>query len=161
MKWKNRARTAFQAGVFCAIFGPVLGGLAYGLLSLLSEPSSVLSAPSAALGVLSIILLFAVISVAPFGFIAGLAGGWWLACREEKGIAKKRLCFESAGSGALLGATYPFAPGLGDIGGYTARSSEYLQFHCLLGAGVGLTCGLLLALHARDKTPEDAQSCPA
>jgi hypothetical protein len=84
-------------------------------------------------------VVFTAIAAAPFGFIVGSIGSWFLVARWANTPSSIRICCESGGFGALLGATYPFI----------ATSLGWGPFENLLSAlpisiGTGFICGVML-----------------
>jgi hypothetical protein len=84
-------------------------------------------------------VVFAAIPAAPFGFVVGSAGSWWLAARAEHGVSGKRLFFESAGIGALLGAIFPVVLSILGWGPFAKLFSALP-----ISIGIGIVCGIIL-----------------
>jgi hypothetical protein len=90
------------------------------------------------------VLLFAAIPAAPFGFIVGSLGGWWLTSRLERSVSARRIVFESAAVGALLGAGFPLVAILLGWGPF-----NNLVAMLPIAIGVGTLCGVILPLVMR------------
>ena len=102
----NRKRWSFAivGGVFCATVGSLLGGAVVVLIRTLPGNTQGIVE---ALAFFPMAVVFVAIPAAPFGFIVGSIGSWWLAARADRGVLGKRPYFESAGIGGILGATFP------------------------------------------------------
>jgi hypothetical protein len=93
---------------------------------------------------LPMVIIFSAIAAAPFGFIVGTIGSWWLVARWANTRSSIRIYGESGGLGAILGATYPFiAAGLG------WGTFENLVASLPISIGAGIVCGVLLAAFVR------------
>lgn len=91
---------------------------------------------------------FAAIPAAPFGFIVGPVGSWWLTIRAARGVSGKRLYFESAGIGGALGSTFPLilaALGWGPFNNLVSMLP--------ISITIGIGCGILLIPLTRKYRP--------
>jgi hypothetical protein len=104
---ENRKRIIFagKGGLFCAIVGSLLGGVVVLLVRAVHGNAG--GNVGEILEFFPVAVLYAAIPAAPFGFIMGSVGSWWLATRARQGVQGLRLYCESIGAGALLGATFP------------------------------------------------------
>jgi hypothetical protein len=135
MDTKKRASLTIIGGVLCSVLASVLGGVVIVVIRLVKVGSAEGAAPF-----LPIAVLYAAATAAPFGLIAGSAGTWWLAARAERHMANRQLWWESAGAGALLGATYPVVMGICGWGPFSNLVSELP-----IAVGIGMTCALVVA----------------
>jgi hypothetical protein len=94
---------AIRGGVVCAILGSLLAGCAVLLTSAIRGDFG-----PAALSLIPIAFVYAAVTGVPFGFVAGIAGTLWVAARARR-ISGRRLYYEAAAAGALIGALYPLA----------------------------------------------------
>jgi hypothetical protein len=146
MDTRKRFTLIVIGGVFCAVVGSLLGGLVVVLLRMLrgNMQNNIVEA----LEFFPMAVVFAAIPAAPFGFIVGSAGSWWLTARAEHGVSGKRLFFESIGIGAVLGATFPLI--LATLGwGPFANLVSALP----ISIAIGIICGILLVLLMRKYRP--------
>lgn len=170
MNRKQCALSILRDAVFCTIFGPALAGLVYGGYMVIVEFGSypaihaVLKSPyglrvivASAVSTPFMAMTFAVPIAGPFGFVFGALLGWWQFGRAASAIATRRLYWESAGVGALLGATYPYSMQALFHNGWNAASSGTLGF-LALGAAVGVACALALAWLKRRTARSTADS---
>jgi len=88
-------------------------------------------------------VLLAAITAAPFGFVVGSVGVLWLAARAQR-VSGKRLYFEAAGGGAVLGATYPLVMAIVGWGPF-----ENLLSALPISIGTGVICGIVLVREVR------------
>ena len=136
MAIKKRLTLAVIGGVFCATVGSLLGGLVVVLLRMLQgNAQSIVEA----LEFLPMAVVFAAIPAAPFGFIVGSVGSWWLATRTESGVSGVRLYCESIGIGAVLGATFPLVLTILGWGPFNNLVSGMP-----ISVGIGTVCALTL-----------------
>ncbi|MGA7920186.1 MAG: hypothetical protein WCA38_10985 [Candidatus Acidiferrales bacterium] len=145
METGKRARLAIVGGVFCAIVGTLVGVLLIALWNYLTTPLPVSRNPVASF-LMNIWTMFVIgfIMAAPFGLIVGSIGSWWLAARASIVSARRFYC-ESAGIGALLGATFPLLAAI--IFGLGPFRNLISQFPFSIGSGT--ICGLALAALVR------------
>lgn len=99
----KRIFLALRGGVICAILGSLLGGSGVVLISAIRG-----NFVQAAVSLIPIAFVYAAVTGIPFGFVAGIAGTLWIAARAQQ-VSGKRLYYEAAGAGALIGALYPLA----------------------------------------------------
>lgn len=136
MAIRKRLTLAVTGGVFCATVGSLLGGLVVVFIRMLQgNTQSIVDA----LEFFPMAVVFAAIPAAPFGLIVGSAGSWWLAGRAERGVSGRRLFFESAGIGAVLGATFPLILALLGWGPFANLASALP-----ISIGIGIVCGIIL-----------------
>jgi hypothetical protein len=97
----KRFNSAIVGGVFCALVGSLLGAIivVIGVSRGVGIKEAVTFYPMA--------VAYVAFLAVPFGFITGSVGSGWLAVREAHGVSGKRLYFESAGIGGVLGSTFP------------------------------------------------------
>ena len=88
-------------------------------------------------------VIFAAITAAPFGFMVGFVGVWWLAARAER-VSERRLYFEASGGGAVLGATYPLVLTILGWGPF-----ENLLSVLPISIATGIICGVVLTREVR------------
>ncbi len=129
-----------------AVLATVMASLVVALLSALPDPhyGSLTKAPTAADVLRTAILLCAITfaTCAPFGFVSGVAGGAWLLIRRPKLRSIKRLLWESAIVGFLLGGLYNVQD----------RFLNFLQYHTaatslsILQAAACFVCGAVCAM---------------
>ena len=136
---------AIAGGIFCAIAGSLLGGFVVVLVRALQGSTAGMKE---ALTFFPMAVVFVAIPAAPFGFIVGSIGCWWLAARAARGVSSKRLYFESAGIGGVLGATFPLV--LAALG--------WGPFNNLISAlpisiPIGVACGIILIPVTRKYRP--------
>lgn len=129
----KRLRLAIVGGVFGAIVGPLVGVL---LMAPMSRMPMALY-----LAVVRSWLVPLFIFAVPFGFIVGFIGSWWLAARASSMVSARRLYCESAGIGALLGATFPLVDGF--------RPNIYAIAELPFSIGSGIISGVALAVLMR------------
>ena len=141
MDLKKRLSLSVAAGVLCAAVGSLLGGTVLVLVRTIHGKDENV-AP--ALTFLPMAVIFAAIPVAPFGLLVGSVGGWWLSARVDRGVSRRRLYFESAGMGALLGATFPLILGILGWGPFNNLVSALP-----ISIGVGTVCGVTLSVYLR------------
>lgn len=147
METGKRIRLAIVGGVFGAIVGPLVGVLLILIDNMGRMPMALY------LAVVRSWLIPLIIFVVPFGFIVGFIGSWWLAARASSIVSARRLYCESAGIGALLGATFPLIFGL--------RPNIYAIAQLPFSIGSGIICGVTLAALMRSymrrkPKPQDA-----
>ena len=138
----NRLTFALFGGVFCAIVGSLLGGLIIVIFALrgVGIKEAVVFYPIA--------VAYVAILAVPFGFIAGSVGSWWLAVREAHGVSGKRLYFEFAGIGGVLGSTFPLiflAFGWGPLSNLVSALP--------ISITIGIACGILIIPLTRKYRP--------
>jgi hypothetical protein len=142
----TRLHFTIVGGAFCAAAGSLLGGVAvvlvraWALRGAESMTEAVVFFPMA--------VAFAAIPAAPFGFVVGVVGSWWLAIRAARGVSGKRLYFESAGIGGVLGSTFPLI----------LVASEWGPFNNLvsmlpISIIIGIACGILIIPSTRKYRP--------
>jgi hypothetical protein len=134
----NRKRLSFAivGGVFCATVGSIMGGVVIALIRTLRGNTQDIAE---ALAFLPMAVVFVAIPAAPFGFIVGTVGSWWLAARADRGVLGKRLYFESAGIGGILGATFPLILAVLGWGPFNNLVSALP-----ISIGIGIVCGVVL-----------------
>lgn len=135
----KRASIAIIAGMFCAAAGSLLAGVAVALVGVLQGKALNGRSGMEIAAFFATILLFAAIPAAPFGFIVGSVGGWWLASRLARSVLVGRVVLESAAAGALLGATFPLVAVLLGWGPFNNLISILP-----ISIGVGTVCGVIL-----------------
>jgi len=150
MHIKERARFVVTGAVFCAIVGPILGGLAVVVIRMVQGKTE---SAAEALAFFPMAVVFAAIPAAPFGFIVGLVGSCWLVARIEHSVSRKRLCLESAGIGAVLGATFPLILTILGWGPFDNLASALP-----ISIGVGIVCGGALTTLLRKHAPLVSQT---
>jgi hypothetical protein len=141
----ERARLAIVGGGFCAAVGSVFAALMVAFVNVIRfwrEPEDMRNVIAA----FPMVVIFSAIAAAPFGFIVGSIGSWWLVPHWAKTNSSNRVYWESGGLGALLGATYPLI----------AESFGWGPFENLVAAlpisiGSGILCGVALAAFMRTK----------
>jgi hypothetical protein len=137
---KKRAFLAVIGGLLCASLAALMAGIAFVLTKAIPARHGIEVAWTA----FPMAVVFASVPAAPFGLIVGSIGCWWLIGRLEHGVPGRRLCFESAGFGAVLGATFPIV--LATLGwGPFKNLVAALPF----SIGIGFVCGLTVALLSR------------
>ena len=132
---------AVVGGVFCATVGSLLGGV---VVVLIRASQGNTQSVVEALIFFPMAVVFVAIPAVPFGFIAGSAGSWWLACRAERGVPGKRLYFESAGIGGVLGATFPLIMAVLGWGPFNNLVSALP-----ISITIGIVCGIMLIPYTR------------
>jgi hypothetical protein len=145
MENKKRLTQAMIGGVFCATVGSLLGGVVVVLIRVLQGNTQNIVE---ALAFFPMAVVFAAIPAAPFGFIVGSAGSWWLAVRTDSGVLGRRLYFESAGIGAVLGATFPLILALLGWGPFANLISALP-----ISITIGIVCGIILTPLMRKYRP--------
>jgi hypothetical protein len=132
--------SAFLANTTASLTIAILKGLPLG------QGSSQTSGPSALDLLRTTLLLFPIIIVScgSFGFLAGAAGGRWLLFRRPRIHSTKRLLFEAALAGFLLGFRFPWFDALVSSQGFGVGGMGVIQL--VLCPVVGLTCALVCAL---------------
>jgi hypothetical protein len=133
MATKKRVFLVIRGGLSCALLGSFVGGCGFLLISAVRGNFGL-----AALSLIPMAVIFAAITAAPFGFMVGSVGVWWLAVRAQR-VSGRRLYFEAAGGGAVLGATYPLVLtilGWGPFGNLVATLP--------ISIGTGVVCGIVL-----------------
>lgn len=138
---KRRAFLAVLGGIFCAVAGSLLAGLAVALIGIIRGRPEDITRTGA---LFFMAFVFAAIPGAPFGFIVGLFGSWWLAPRVARSVSASRIALESAGIGAFLGATFPLIATV--LGWGPFRNLVSVLPVCI---GIGILCGVTLALLMR------------
>ena len=141
MDIRKRAFLAILGGVYCGTVGSLLAGLVVVAIRVVHGNRGNVAE---ALAFFPMAVVFAAIPAAPFGFIVGSAGSWWLATRINRGISGRRLYFESAGIGAALGATFPLISTILGWGPFNNLVSALP-----ISIGIGIVCGLTVALPMR------------
>jgi hypothetical protein len=137
----KRILLAVRGGVVCAILGSLIGGSAVLLISAIRGNFGL-----AALSLIPIAFVYAAVTGVPFGFVAGIAGTLWIAARAQH-VSGKRLYYEAAGAGVLIGALYPLALtvfGWGPL--------ENLLSELPISIGAGVVCGLALSREVQKGT---------
>jgi hypothetical protein len=134
----NRKSLSFAivGGVFCAIVGSLLGGVVVVLIRALQGNTQNMAE---ALAFFPMAVVFVAIPAAPFGFIVGSFGSWWLATRADRGVSGRRLYFESAGIGGVLGATFPLILAVLGWGPFNNLVSALP-----ISITIGIVCGVAL-----------------
>lgn len=134
----NRKRLSFAlaGGVFCAIVGSLLGGVVVVLIRALQGNTRDMAE---ALTLFPMAVVLVAIPAAPFGFIVGSLGSWCIAARADRGVSEKRLYFESAGIGGLLGATFPLILTILGWGPFNNLVSALP-----ISITIGIVCGIIL-----------------
>jgi hypothetical protein len=145
MDIRKRASIAVIGGALSAIVGSLLAGLVVVLIRTVQGNTQ---SVALALAFLPMAVVFAAIPAAPFGFIAGSAGSWWLAARAECGVSKRRLYFESVGIGAILGGTFPFVLTILGWGPFNNLVSAVP-----ISIGIGIACGIIITPLVRKYRP--------
>jgi len=84
--------------------------------------------------------------IGDFGFLAGIAGGFWLDRRTRQIRSTKRLLLESAAVGAFLGALFPLYYLATYMTRVNAASAVITELFCLT---IGSSCAVLFALAFR------------
>jgi len=141
MEIKKQAYLAVVGGFFCATVGSLLGGLVVAVMRAIALWPDDLMVASA---FLPLAVLYASIVAAPFGFIVGSIGSWWLVGRVTSAAPAKRVYYESAGLGGLLGAMFPLISALGGWGPF-----KNLLSALPISIGIGITCGIAVAAFMR------------
>jgi hypothetical protein len=129
----KRVFLAIRGGVICAVLGSLLGGSAALIISAIRGNFGL-----AALSLIPIGFVYAAVTGGPFGLVAGMAGTLWIAARAQH-ISGKRLYYEAAGAGALIGALYPLALAIFGWG-----PVENLLSELPISIGAGAACGMVL-----------------
>lgn len=143
----NRKRFVLVAkgGLFCAVLGSLLGGIVVAFIRVVQgSTGSVWEAVS----FLPLAIVFASIPAAPFGFIVGSAGSWWLATRAASGVAGVRLYCESVLAGAVLGASFPLVLTILGWGPFNNLVSAMP-----ISVGIGTVCAVTLIPFMRKYLP--------
>ncbi|MGB8582167.1 MAG: hypothetical protein WCD47_15205 [Candidatus Sulfotelmatobacter sp.] len=138
MDAEKRILLAVRGGVGCAILGSLLGGCAVVLISAVRGSFGL-----AALSLIPMAVLYAAVTGAPFGFVAGAAGTWLVAARARH-ISGRRLYLEAACGGAVLGATYPLVLTISGWGPF-----QNLVSVLPISIGAGAICGIVLVPEVR------------
>ena len=140
MASRKRLSFALASGVFCAIAGSLLGAVVVLIRALQGTTQGMVEA----LAFFPAALVFVAIPAAPFGFIVGSLGGWWLAVRADRGVSWTRLYFESAGVGGVLGATFPLILAVLGWGPFNNLVSALP-----ISITIGIVCGIMLIPYTR------------
>jgi len=141
---RGRIYLTIIGGVFCAVVGGLVGSSILWLLAFIQDwPNSASSIGSMFIG-FSAFLFFGTLMVAMFGLIAGLIGSWWLVARLSGEVTFKRVVFESAGMGAVLG----IACLLVAISLQWALTTPFVMV-LPIWMGTGIVCGVGLPLFFR------------
>lgn len=141
MDAKNKTYFVVASGLFCSVLGSVLAGLTVTLIRAAQvSPTDLLGS----FKLFPLVVLFAAIPGAPFGFIAGSIGAWWLMHRLTSGISKKRFYIEALVLGAGLGATLPVVLSTSGWGPF-ANLVSALPISILVGS----MCGIAFAFFVR------------
>jgi len=121
-----------------------------GLMTVLLVGLAALSSPQTPDRVKVFLLLSLLVAsyIGDFGFLAGLAGGFWLDRRAQQIRSTKRLLPESAAVGALLGALFPLYYLATSMARANLASGTVAEFE-LFCATVGCLCAVLFALAFR------------
>jgi hypothetical protein len=143
MDIKKRASLAVAGGVLCAALGSILGGIVVVIFRTTQRNGENVAQ---ALTFLPVAVMFAAIPAAPFGFLVGSVGSWWLSARVDRGVSRRRLYFASAGMGAVLGATFPLIMSILGWGPFNNLVSALP-----ISIGVGTVCGLTLSVYLRKR----------
>lgn len=142
----NRLTFAIVGGVFCAIVGSLLGALILLLFALRGVGID-------AVAFYPIAFLYVAFLAVPFGFVAGSVGSCLLAVREAHGVSGRRLYFESAGIGGILGGTYPlifWAFGWGPFSNLVSTLP--------ISTTIGIACGILIIPLTRKYRPSPSSN---
>ena len=138
MATKKRAFLAIRGGLACAALGSMVGGCGFLLISAVRGNFGL-----AALTLIPMAVIFAAITAAPFRFLVGSVGVWWLAARAQR-VSGRRLYVEATGGGAVLGATYPLFMAILGWGPF-----ENLVAALPISIGTGIICGIVLTHEVR------------
>lgn len=147
MDTKPRLKISILSGVFCALVGSILGGMALVVLQavrLSVDPATLARFTPTA-------FLLAAFAAVPFGSIVGSIGGWWLAPRVSSETPSQHLLLQSALMGVILGSAFPIsalALGWGPF--------QNLVAVLPISIGIGVVCGLSLAAIMRKFFPRAA-----
>lgn len=144
MDTRKRAKLAIVGGIFCAVVGPLLGGTIYTLVSVAGGLWQRQQDVWTVAAFLPVVVLYAAIAAAPFGFIVGSIGSWWLVARVASTASARRVYCESGGVGALLGATFPPIEAVLGWGPFRNLLSSLP-----ISIGTGIICGVALAASMR------------
>ena len=139
MATKNRASLVIRGGLTCAVLGPLIGGCVFVLIWAVRGNLGL-----AALSLVPVAVIVGAFTAAPFGFMVGSVGIWWLAGRALR-VSGRRLYFEAAGGGAVLGATYPLVIAILGWGPF-----ENLVAALPVSIGTGVVCGMVLTREVRE-----------
>jgi hypothetical protein len=148
----TRLHFALVGGVSCAVVGSLLAGIA--LVLIRSWTLRGTESMAEAVAFFPMAVAFAAISAAPFGFIVGSIGSWWLAIRAARGVSGKRLYFESSGIGGVLGSTYPLI-----LAAFGWGPFENLVAALPLSITIGIACGILIIRLTRKYRPLPSSNC--
>jgi hypothetical protein len=144
MENKKRMGLAFVGGAFCAIVGSLIGGVVVVLIRTLQGSAKDLAE---GLAFFPMAVVFVAIPGVPFGFVVGSAvGSWLLAARADHGDPGKRLYFESAGLGGVLGATFPLI-----LTAFGWGPFNNLVTAVPISIGIGILCGAALVPFMRKR----------
>jgi hypothetical protein len=138
MDTRKRAFHAALGGLFCATLGSLLAGLVVVLIRVGHGNKESLAE---GLAFFPLAAVFAAIPAAPFGFVVGTVGSWWLVARGSSDPGRKRLYFEAAGIGAALGATFPLI-----LTAFGWGPFDNLVSALPISIGIGAVCGVTLTL---------------
>ena len=141
MEPRKRVYLAIVGGVFCATAGSLLGGLFVAVVRAMALRQEGLVVAAA---FFPMAVLFASVIAVPFGLVVGSIGSWWLIGRVASGAPARRVYCESAGTGGLLGATFPLVTALGGWGPF-----KNLVSALPISIGAGIACGIVLAAFVR------------
>jgi hypothetical protein len=83
MDIKQRTSLAAAGGVLCAAVGSLLGGIVVVVVRAAQGSGENVAQ---ALTFLPLAMIFAAIPAAPFGFLVGSVGTWWLSARVDRGF---------------------------------------------------------------------------
>jgi hypothetical protein len=164
---KKNVAKILRGGLICAVLGPAIAGFTlyvlitawrYGI-----SPADTTSFWHHCLLMLAYIAYAGLFS-APFGFLSGIAGTWWLVRKAESAISNRQLKFEAVRAGAILGAMWPFLIELyvevatKNVPIAATRHRDVGMLRTLLGwaalgAWSGILCGFVLAWWVQNKIP--------
>jgi integral membrane sensor domain MASE1 len=148
----TRLHFALVVGVSCAVVGSLLGGVAVVLIRSWTLRGT--ESMTEVVTFFPMAVAFAAIPAAPFGFIVGSVGSWWLAIRAARGVSGKRLYFESAGIGGVLGSTFPLI-----LAAFGWGPFENLVSALPISITIGIACGILITPLTRKYRPLPSPNC--
>jgi len=128
----------------------VFSFVAIGLITMLLVGLAALSSPQVPdrLKVFLLLGFFTATYIGDFGFLAGIAGGFWLDHRTQQIRSIKRLLLESATVGALLGSLFPLYHLATHMTRGNVASAVLAELFC---ATIGCSCAVLFALAFRPR----------
>lgn len=150
MENRKRLRFAFVGGLFCVIAGSLLGGVALVLIRIFQGGAKDIVG---AISMFPMAVVLVGIPGIPFGFIVGSVGSWWLVGRAGQRDPGRRLYFESAGLGGVLGATFPLILTVFGWGPF-----ENLVSALPISIGTGIVCGAALVPFMRKRVAAPSQA---